>query len=100
MFNSAQIEELAERKRLLAAESEINRAALLAEVSQFRSHFGKAESVVRSGWAASPILMAVAPIAGFFLSSKIGKAGSLLSKAFAAWRIFRSLKPLFLREKN
>src|ERR1051326_1238064 len=92
MFNSAEIEELAARKRLLAAESDLNRQALRAELERVRAWVAKVEKFVRFGRSAYPVVLAASPLAGYFFSSKAGPAKSILNSAVWGWQIIRRLK--------
>ena len=95
MFNAAEVEELAERKRLLAAESELNRQALLSELSRMRASAEKIERVFRLGKSAYPLVLATAPLAGYFLASKTGPVTKILKSAVWGWQLVQRLKPFW-----
>jgi hypothetical protein len=95
MFNPAEIEELAARKRLLAAESDLNRQALMLEFSHLRASAAKVEKVFRFGTSAYPIVLATAPLAGYFFASKAGPVSKILKSAVWGWQVVRKLRPLW-----
>jgi hypothetical protein len=95
MFNTAEVGELAARKRLLAAESDLNRQALLSELSRFRASAEKVERVFRFGKSAYPLVLATAPLAGYFLASKTGPVTKILKSAVWGWQVVQRLKPFW-----
>ena len=95
MFNPAEVEELAARKRLLAAESDLNRQALMSELSQLRASAEKVERVFRIGKSAYPLVFATAPLAGYFLASKTGPVTKILKSAVWGWQVVQRLKPFW-----
>jgi len=95
MFNPTEVEELAARKRLLAAESDLNRQALMSELSRMRASAEKIERVFRFGKSAYPVVLATAPLAGYFLASKTGPATKILKSAVWGWQVLRRLKPFW-----
>ena len=95
MFNPAEVEELSARKRLLAAESDLNRQALLLELSRLRASAAKVEQVFRLGKSAYPVVLATAPLAGYIFASKAGPAAKLLKSAVWGWQVVQKLKPFW-----
>jgi hypothetical protein len=95
MFNPTEVEELAARKRLLAAESDLNRQALMGELSRLRASAEKVERVFRLGKSTYPIVLATAPLAGYFLASKTGPVTKILKSAVWGWQVVQRLKPLW-----
>jgi len=95
MFNPTEVEELAARKRLLAAESDLNRQALKLELSRLRASAAKVEQVFRFGKSAYPVVLATAPLAGYFFASKAGAAAKILKSAVWGWQVVRKLKPFW-----
>jgi hypothetical protein len=95
MFNAAEVEELAARKRLLAAESDLNRQALLSELSRMRATAEKIERVFRIGKSAYPVVLATAPLAGYFLASKTGPVTKILKSAVWGWQLVHRFKPFW-----
>lgn len=95
MFNAAEIEQLSARKRLLAAESDLNRQALRMELGQFRASVAKVEKVIRFGRSAYPVVLAASPLAGYFFASKAGPTKSILKSALWGWQLVRRLKPFW-----
>ena len=95
MFNPAEVEELAARKQLLAAESDLNREALKLELSRLRASAARVEQVFRFGKSTYPLVLATAPIAGYLFSSKAGTATRIFKSAVWGWQIVRKLKPFW-----
>src|SRR5262249_35710362 len=95
MFNSAEIEELTSKKRLLAAESDLNRQELMLELSRMRGSAAKFEKVVRFGRTAYPAMLVAAPLAGYFFANKAGPAKNILKSAVWGWQLIQRLKPLW-----
>lgn len=95
MFNPAEVKELAARKRLLAAESDLNRQALKLELSRIRASAAKVERIFSFGKSTYPLVLATAPLAGYFLTSKAGPATRILKSALWGWQLVRKLKPLW-----
>jgi len=95
MFEPAEVEELAARKRLLVAESDLNREALKLEFSRVRASTAKVEQIFRFGKSTYPIVLATAPIAGYFLAGKAGAATRILKSAVWGWQVVQRLKPLW-----
>jgi hypothetical protein len=95
MFNPAQVEELAARKRLLAAESALNREALKLELSRLHASAAKVEQLFRLGKTTYPLILATAPLAGYFVTSKAGPLRKILKSAVWGWQVVRKLKPFW-----
>jgi len=95
MFNPAEVEELAARKRLLVAESDLNREALKLELSRLRASAAKVEQVFSIGKSAYPLVLATAPLAGYFFASKKGPVTNIFKSAVWGWQVVRKLKPLW-----
>ena len=94
MLYTSEMNELTARKRLLAMESELNRQALRQETANIRDTLGRWKETVGAGRAAYPLLLAAAPVAGWFFSRKAGRWAGLASKALIGWRLARRLLPL------
>ena len=95
MFDSAEIKQLAARKTLLAAESDLNRQALRIEMERVRASVAKVEKVVHFGRSAYPVMLAASPLAGYFFATKAGPAKSILKSAVWGWQLVRQLKPFW-----
>lgn len=96
MFNTTEIEELATRKRLLKIESELNRQALSTEISRLRESAAKAQTLLSSVRSFYPVLLVLAPIAGYFLS-RTAETHRSVGRVLQIWRWARSLRPLWAR---
>lgn len=100
MFDAAEIEELARRKRLLLAESELNRQALKVEWCQIQTSLAGVTGMVQTGSSVWRLLALAAPLAGFFVSKKSGKWRGLLKAALAGWQVFNRIQPLWASLKQ
>lgn len=89
MFNTAEIKELAAQKRLLVAESDLNRHALKNEFGRLRSAAGSASGLVQPGGST---MLLLAPLAGYVMSSAGKPFKGLLQKLTLAWQLFRVVK--------
>jgi hypothetical protein len=97
VFETARVKELAARKRLLVAESEVNRRLLAVELARLQPAVAQAEKAASIGRAVSPILLTVAAVAGGFLLTKGNSLKGLGAKALVGWQLFKRLKPLWDR---
>lgn len=100
MFNAAEVNELAARKQLLAAESNLNRQALKHEFAELRASAARVGDAVRFGRSAYPIVMAAAPLAGYVLASKAGAVSKIFRSAVWSWQVVRRLKPFWDKWKR
>jgi hypothetical protein len=103
MLRTAEVNELAARKRLLVMESELNRRALQHETARIQENLARwKENTLGAGRVAYPWLLAAAPVAGWFVTRKAGRVTGFISKALIGWRLIRRLKPLLsaLRAKG
>jgi len=94
MLNTSEVNELVARKRLLTMESELNRQALLHETAHLQESMARWKQAFGAGRAAYPLVLAAAPVAGWFVSRKAGRWAGLISKALIGWRLARRLLPL------
>ncbi len=97
MFETARVKELAARKRLLVAESEVNRRLLAVELSRLQPAVEQAEQAFSYGRVVSPLVLTVAAVAGGFLLTKGKSLKGLTAKALVGWQLFKRLKPLWDR---
>jgi hypothetical protein len=97
VFEAAQLRELAARKRLLVAESELNRHLLAIELARIRPFAARIEAISRFGRSVPLILAAALAVAGGFFLAKPNSLRGLISKALIAWQFFNRLKPIWKR---
>jgi hypothetical protein len=100
MFNPAEVEELAARKRILAAESDLNRQAFKLELSRLRASAAKIEHFFSLGRTAYPVVLAAAPLAGYIFASKARPVAKILKSAVWGWQVLRKLKPFWGRGRQ
>jgi hypothetical protein len=103
MLRTAEVNELAARKKLLVMESELNRQALQHETVRIQQNLGRwKENTLGAGRTAYPWLLAAAPVAGWFVTRKAGRVTGFISKAIIGWRLIRRFMPLLsaLRTKR
>ena len=95
MSPAAELNELAARKRLLVAESEVNRRVLQLETARLAASIAKAEEVCRIGRSAYPFVLGLAPIAGWLFSRKAGGVKGIVATATVLLGAFRKIRPLW-----
>lgn len=95
MFDAAEIDELARRKRLLLAESELNRQALKVEWCEIQTSLAGVTGIVQTGSSVWRLLALATPLASLFVSRRSGKWSSLLKAALAGWQVFNRIQPLW-----
>ena len=91
MFKSAEIIALAAQKKLLVAESELNRHAIAQELKQIRSATAGVADLIQPGRGR---MLLLAPLAGFVLGSGGKPWKGLLKKIVIGWQLFRVAKRL------
>lgn len=95
MLHTAEIDELAARKKLLVMESELNRQALQHETAHIQENLSRwKENTLGAGRTVYPWLLAAAPLAGWFVTRKAGRVTGFISKALIGWRLIRRFMPL------
>ena len=96
MFNTAKIAELNARKRLLVAESELNRQNLLAELNSFRGVASQIERLTQATGSWSKLLLLMGSlVGGVLLTPKSDGKRGWLAKALFGLRIVKRLKRLW-----
>ncbi len=95
MFDAAEMNELAARKRLLAAESELNRQTLRLEFSRMRASVAGVTDLVQSGRSVWRVLAVAAPLAGLLGSRKNGRWRALARAVLAGWQVFKRIQPIW-----
>lgn len=89
MFNSEALRQLSQRKRILAAESDVNRFALRLEVNQLLQSTRFVTTAARNWRAYWKVGLAVAPLLGITLVRKGSAITRLMRFTLASWQIYR-----------
>ena len=92
------MKELEQRKRLLVAESDLNRQALQVELHHIRTSFTRVSGIVRSGRSLTRALLMAAPLATMLVSRRRGRQAQrngLFKKMLAGYQMFRRFQPLW-----
>lgn len=102
MLGRQELDQLSREKEALLAESNLNRAILNAELQNLRSGLGWVDGATRTSRQFAPLLLLLAPLAGFFLTRGVRRTDSWLKRAVAAvkwagplyklWRSFSSAR--------
>lgn len=95
MPDSAKVDDLAARKRLLVAECESHRRAFGLELAQLQSSIATLTQPVKSALSLSRLLVLAAPIAGYALGRRKGRSRGWFKMGFAGWQLFRRFKALW-----
>jgi len=95
MFDAAEMNELAARKRLLTSESELNRQTLRLEFSRMRAYVAGVTDWVHSGRSVWRVLALAAPLAGLLGFRKNGKWRALARAALTGWQVFQRFQPIW-----
>ena len=100
MFNASEMRELAGRKRLLVAESELNRQALKLEVYHVQASLAGVTGWLQSGRSVWRGLAVAAPLASLMFARKNGTWRGLLKATLAGWQMFKRFRPLWAAFKQ
>ena len=98
---AAEVTLLEQRKRELLARSDFYRQSMAADLQNIRSATSWVPVGIKAARAIYPILMTAAPVLGFLFSRKRRRAEKnsngrgLFAKAFAGYRLFRKVKPVW-----
>jgi hypothetical protein len=84
VFGRAELEKLAREKQALVAESELNRLLLRAELQHLRAATAWVSEAARWPQKTGPLLLLLAPLAGFVLARLPRRSDSWLSRVSAA----------------
>ena len=95
MSNSSGITELARRKRLLVAESELNRQALKVDCYDIEASLAGVMGWLQSGRSVWRALAVAAPLASLMFARKNGTWRGLLKATLAGWQMFKRFQPLW-----
>ena len=87
MLGRKELASLDQQKQALLAESELNRIALQADVQSLHSATAWVNEVTSASRELAPLLVILAPLAGFFLARGSRRSDSWLSRlmALAKW---------------
>ena len=94
MSKTSAVKELDVRRRLLVAESEVNRPALQIHCSEIQTALSGVSRFIQRGRAISPLLIAGGVVAGVLVARKKPSRG-LLGKALAGWQLLQTVKPIW-----
>ena len=100
MLDSATVEALAVRKRLLVEECEAHRRAFALEVAQLQSDATALAQPVKSALSVSRLLVVVASLAGFLLGRRKGRSGGWFKKGLFGWQLLSRFQPLWAQLRN
>ena len=100
MLGRKELDKLSLEKQALLLESGLNRLALQAEMQNLRSSTAWLSEVTRVSKEAKPLLLVLAPIAGFLLArgsrrsdswcSRVAAAAKWIGPVYQLWRSFSS----------
>ena len=97
MSDTARIEDLATRKRLLVAECEAHRQELKLEFAELESAAAATLAPLQSMFSISRLALMVAPLAGFMLGRGKRGIGGWMKMALVGWQAFKRVQPLLAR---
>lgn len=89
MSAPGEMNELADRKRLLIAQADLHRTILQAEMARCQARVDAARQGIRAG---GPWLAAGSALAGLLLARKWRTVAGWVPTALAAWRWYRKFK--------
>jgi hypothetical protein len=99
MFGRRELEKLQQQKQVLMLESRLHRLQFRAEASALRSASGWWLGLAGAPQKLSPLLLGLAPIAGFLLmrgrrgagSSRLASVAKWLPLLYRLWKVFSEL---------
>lgn len=97
MFGREELIKLAAQKQALLVESSVNRLVLQAEVGKLHSAVAWVNQATRVPRTLAPLLLILAPLAGFVLARGSRGSGSWLNQAAAALKWLGPLYGLWKR---
>jgi len=102
MFRIFQVNGLAERKKLLVAQSDVHRQTLLVQVDAAQRGLAQFKQRFALLGISSLALSIGASVAGIMVARKhpTGPGGGILSKIFSTFSMFNQAKSLFNRFKS
>jgi hypothetical protein len=98
--NSSGITELARRKRLLVAESELTRQALKVDCYDIQASLAGVMGLLQSGRSVWRALAVAAPLASLMFARKNGTWRGLLKATLAGWQMFKRFQPVWTAFKK
>ncbi len=100
MFGREELDKLSVQKQALLLESSLNRLALQAEIQSLRSATSWAGDATRASRQFAPLLLLLAPVAGFLLGRRGRRADSWFTRLAAAiqwigplYRLWKTFAP-------
>ena len=97
MFGREELDRLAREKQAILAESGLNRLALQAELQNLRSATAWVSTATRWPRKAGPLLLVLAPVAGFLLAKAFRRRDSWFNRLAAAAKWIGPLYGLWKR---
>ncbi|MBI3415473.1 MAG: hypothetical protein HY043_09155 [Verrucomicrobia bacterium] len=94
MFATAELNALEARKKLLVVKSEVYRATLALECARLDESVGWVDRGIGFARQTYPILVLLAPLAGYFLVARKSIFRGVLTKATFGWQMYRRVWPL------
>jgi len=102
MFGGKELAQLRLQKQALVLESSLNRHALVSEVNELRSAAARVSNALHASRRFVPLLMLLAPLAGFFayraarrpvsLITRLVKLAKWIGPAYSLWRSFSAAR--------
>jgi hypothetical protein len=102
MFGRKELEQIRLQKQALLLESSLNRHALIWEIEELRSSAARLSNAILAPRRVVPLLMCLAPLAGFLafrgarrpvsLFTRLTSAVKWIGPAFALWRSFSAAR--------
>ena len=102
MLGGKELEQLSMQKQALVLESSLNRHALISEIAELRSAAARVSNAVRAPQRFAPLLMLLAPLAGFFafraarqpvsLITRVAKLAKWIGPAYSLWKGFSAAR--------
>jgi hypothetical protein len=97
VFARKELDELAREKQAILAESDLNRLVLQTEIQNLRSATAWVGEATRWPQKAGPLLLVLAPLAGFLLTRISRREGSWFNRLAAATKWIGALYTLWRR---
>lgn len=89
MFVDETLDHLELRKRILLAQSDVQRAMLRAECARLRPYLDHVDTATQVVKKTRPIWLAATPVLGLLMSRRWRKVATYLPTAVVVWKAFR-----------